>query len=197
MTTPEVSRAPILVIYAHPYPDRSVANRVLVKALRGARGVAVRSLYDLYPEFDIDIEAEQEALAAARVVVWHHPLYWYTAPALLKLWFEKVLAMGWAYGKGGTALAGKKCLWVTTTGAGEDSYAPEGMHAHTFDAFVPVISQTARFCRMEWLDPIVLHGVHHLSKEDLKAHGRAYRSRIEQLIAALPREEGDASRGEQ
>ena len=51
-----------LVILAHPYPDRSRANRALVRALDGLPGVAVRSLYDLYPDFAIDVEAEREAL---------------------------------------------------------------------------------------------------------------------------------------
>ena len=90
------------------------------------------------------MEAEQEALTAAEVIVWQHPFYWYSAPALLKLWFEKVLSMGWAYGKGGTALVGKKCLWVTTTGAPEESYSPDGIHGHPFDAFVPVMLVTAK-----------------------------------------------------
>lgn len=184
--------APIVVVYAHPYPSRSAANRALIKGIRGAEGVAVRSLYELYPEFDIDVEAEQEALTAADVIVWQHPFYWYSAPALMKLWFEKVLSMGWAYGKGGTALVGKKCLWVTTTGAPEESYAPDGIHGHPFDAFVPVMLQTARFCGMEWLEPIVLKGVHRLSKDELKAHGRRYCSRLAQLHAALPREDAAA-----
>lgn len=177
--------APIAVIYAHPYPLRSVANRALLKAIRGAKGVAIRSLYDLYPDFDVDVEAEQAALAAAEVVVWHHPFYWYSAPALLKLWFEKVLTMGWAYGRGGDALVGKRCLWVTTTGAGEESYATDGMHAHPFEAYVPVISQTARFCRMEWLEPIVVHGAHQLTKDDLKRAGHGYRDRLDALHAEI------------
>ena len=44
----------ILVVFAHPYPDRSSANRALVEALAGLPDLEVRSLYDLYPSFDID-----------------------------------------------------------------------------------------------------------------------------------------------
>ena len=86
----------ILVVLAHPYPDRSYANRALLASLDGLAGVEVRSLYDLYPDFAIDAAAERAALAAASVVVWQHPIYWYSVPALLKLWFEKVLTPGWA-----------------------------------------------------------------------------------------------------
>lgn len=173
----------ILVLQAHPYPDRSHANRALGRAITGLPGVEIRSLYDLYPDFAIDVEDEQRALAACSVVVWQHPLYWYTAPALLKLWFEKVLTLGWAYGRGGDALHGKRCLWVTTAGAGAAAYTPEGMHQHTFDAFVPVMRQTAQFCGMTWLDPIILHGASSMKPLELEAAGARYRERLEALLA--------------
>jgi hypothetical protein len=69
----------------------------------------LRSLYDRYPDFDIDIAAEQRALVNARLIVWMHPMFWYSVPALLKHWFDKVLAYGFAYGDGGTALRASTC----------------------------------------------------------------------------------------
>src|SRR6185312_3179560 len=112
----------VLVLQAHPYPDRSRANRALAKAIEGLEGLEIRSLYDMYPDYAIDVDSEQAALLRAHTIVWQHPFYWYSAPALMKLWFEKVLAHGWAYGEGGTALHGKRCLWVVTTGAGPQAY---------------------------------------------------------------------------
>lgn len=173
----------VAVILAHPYPDRSRANAALARALEGLPGLDVRSLYDLYPTFAIDAEAERRALAEAKSVVWQHPLYWYSVPALLKLWFEKVLVMGWAYGAGGHALRGKRCLWVVTTGGDAESYSPEGGHRHTFETFVPSIRQTAEFCGMEWLEPIVLHGAHKVDDAFLIEVGETYRSRVEALVA--------------
>ena len=168
----------ILVIQAHPYPDRSRANGAMTRAIADVGGVEIRSLYDLYPDFSIDVEAEKSALSACRAVVWQHPLYWYTAPALLKLWFEKVLVAGWAYGPKGTALRGKQCLWVVTTGADLEGYAETGLHQHPFDAFVPVMRQTAQFCGMIWLEPIVVHGAHKISENELAAFGARYRERL-------------------
>jgi glutathione-regulated potassium-efflux system ancillary protein KefF len=168
----------ITVIYAHPHPLRSRAGRCLLDAVRDLPDLAVHSLYDLYPDFSIDVEAEQRALAASRLVVWQHPLYWYSVPALLKLWFERVLAPGWAYGEGGNALRGKDCLWVATTGGPPDWYTEEGPHAHPFDAFAPVVRQTARFCGMNWLDHIVVQGAHRLSENALAAAARDYRERL-------------------
>jgi glutathione-regulated potassium-efflux system ancillary protein KefF len=178
----------ITVIYAHPHPLRSRAGRCLLDAVRDLPGLAVHSLYDRYPDFSIDVAAEQRALAASRLVVLQHPLYWYSVPALLKLWFERVLAHGWAYGEGGTALRGRDCLWVATTGGPPEWYTAEGPHAHPFDAFAPVVRQTARFCGMNWLDHIVLHGAHRISEEALAAAAGHYRARlvhyVEQAAAA-------------
>ncbi len=171
----------IVVIYAHPYPDRSRANAALARAIAGVDGVEIRSLYDRYPDFAIDVEAEQRALAACRTVVWQHPIYWYMPPALMKLWFEKVLQHGWAYGPGGTALRGKRCLWVVTTGGDEEGYAPSGAHRHPFASFVPAVRQTAQFCQMTWLDPIIVPGAHRIETADLEALGARYRARLEAL----------------
>jgi glutathione-regulated potassium-efflux system ancillary protein KefF len=168
----------ICVIYAHPYPTRSYANRVLMRELPEGSGIQVRSLYDLYPDFDIDVPVEQAALSRANLVVWMHPTYWYSVPGLLKHWFDQVLAHGWAYGVGGHALRGKHCLWVTTTGGDDDAYSETGMHEQPFAHFIPPIEETARFCGMHWESPYVVHGAHLLDEAALAAHGRQLAKRL-------------------
>jgi glutathione-regulated potassium-efflux system ancillary protein KefF len=170
----------ILILYAHPRPRRSIAGRALLDAVSDLEGVTVHSLYDVYPDFAIDSAAERERLGEARLVVWQHPLYWYGVPALLKLWWEEVLVRGWAYGDDAGALRGKDCLWVTTTGALPDAYSESGVHGHPFEAYVPAIRQTARFCGMNWLDPIVVHGAHRTQADALRAQALHYRARLEQ-----------------
>jgi glutathione-regulated potassium-efflux system ancillary protein KefF len=170
------------LVYAHPYPDRSRANRALLAGVRDMPGLEVRSLYDLYPDFGIDVEAEREALLRADIVVWQCPFYWYGMPALLHQWIEKVLAQGWAYGAGGTAVQGKTALWVTTTGASLPAYEAGQMHGHHFEAFVPAVSQTAVFCGMRWAaPPFVLHGSHRVSDDELRAAVEDYRVRLDAL----------------
>lgn len=168
----------ILLLYAHPHPQRSVAGRTLLSAVSDLPDLTLRSLYDVYPDLAIDADAERALLAAARLVIWQHPLHWYGPPALLKLWFEDVLVRGYAYGDGGTALAGKDCLWVTSTGAADGDYAPSGKHGHLFAAFAPAVEQTARFCGMNWLEPIVVHGGHRIGPEALAGHAQSYRARL-------------------
>lgn len=180
MTEGSPAAAPpgILVLLAHPYPGRSRACEALARAVRDLPGLEIRSLYDRYPDFDVDPGAEHAALEAAQLVVWLAPMHWYGVPGLLKHWFDVVLVKGWAYGAGGTALAGKDCLWAVTTGGDEDAFSAQGRHGHPFETFVPAIEGTARFCGMGWLEPHVLHGAHQVDAAALAASGSALRERL-------------------
>jgi len=177
----------ILVVFAHPYPRRSRACAALLAALDGLEGTQVRSLYERYPDFDVDAAAEQAALERAQLVVWLHPMHWYGAPGLLKHWLDTVLVKGWAYGAGGSALAGKDCLWAVTTGGDEGAFTPEGRHAHAFADFVSPMEQTARYCGMNWLPPFVVHGAHQIPDGDLAARAAALRARLEAWRASRAR----------
>jgi glutathione-regulated potassium-efflux system ancillary protein KefF len=174
----------ILVLYAHPHHERSIAQRALLSGIDGLPGVEIHRLYDRYPDFAIDAAAERARLASAHTLVWQHPLYWYAAPALLKLWFEVVLTRGWAWGEGATALAGKHVLWVTSTGAPEDGYRADGLHGHALHEFASVLRQTARFCGMTWEEPLVVHGAHRIDAAALADAARRYRERLVELAAA-------------
>ena len=180
--------AEVLVIAAHPALERSRVNRRLIEAIRAGADpqaggtalprIAVRDLYALYPDYLIDVEAEQSALGAARLVVWQHPIHWYGMPPLMKLWLDEVLTLGWAYGSGGDALRGKDLWLVVSTGGAEDAYRPGGYNRYFFDAFMPPYEQTAALCGLRFLPPLVLHGAQVVGEDDLKAHAAAYRERL-------------------
>jgi len=172
--------ADVLVLVAHPDIARSRVNRALAAQARllPSDAVEVRDLYALYPDFVIDIEAEQAALARARAVVWVHPVQWYSMPALMKLWVDDVFAFRWAYGPGGRALAGK-CLWlVVSTGGTEASYAAAGSNGQAFGAFLPAYRQTAELAGMRFLDPSVFHGAHRAEAHEVHAHAHAFAQRL-------------------
>lgn len=171
-----------LVLFAHPYPDRSRAGEKLFAALSGLHGVVRHSLYDRYPSFAIDVPHEQELLVRASAIVFQHPIYWYSVPGLLKHWMDKVLVRGFAYGER-YALAGKRCLWVPSAGGDEQAYSNEGVHARPFADFTPPIEQLARFCRMEWQEPLVVGGAHRVSDEELDRLAAEYRRRVQELSA--------------
>ena len=172
--------ADILVLAAHPRLETSNVNRVLLQTAQGvgAQHVDVRDLYALYPDYLIDVEAEQARLAAAKLVVWQHPIHWYGMPPLMKLWLDEVLTFGWAYGPGGDALKGKDAWLVTTTGGTHDAYRPDGHNRYFFDAFLPPYEQTAVLCGMRFLPPLVLHGAHGAGREEVELHAQLYASRL-------------------
>jgi glutathione-regulated potassium-efflux system ancillary protein KefF len=172
-----------LVIAAHPHLDQSRVNRALLDAAdalaAGSDGrVAVRDLYRLYPDYLVDVAREQAALAQARLLVWLHPVHWYSMPPLMKLWLDEVFAFGWAYGPGGHALRGKDLWLVASTGGTESSYHPAGHNRHFFDAFLPPYEQTAALCGMRWLPPLVLHGAHRIGDAGLAGHARLFSQRL-------------------
>jgi glutathione-regulated potassium-efflux system ancillary protein KefF len=169
----------ILVIAAHPQMDHSRATRTLMEAAARLPGVEVRDLYALYPDYFIDVAAEQAALKDAGLVVWLHPVHWYSMPPLLKLWLDEVFAFGWAYGPGGEALTGKDLWLAASTGGPEASYRPDGYNRYFFDAFLHPYEQTAALCRMRWLPPLVQHGAHRATDAQLAAQALLFTERLQ------------------
>jgi glutathione-regulated potassium-efflux system ancillary protein KefF len=172
--------AEIVIVIAHPHLELSRINRRLFRtaARLDSPRIAVRDLYALYPDYLIDVAQEQDALARAQLVVWQHPIYWYSMPSLMKLWIDEVLSAGWAYGPGGTALNGKDLWLVATTGGPQDSYHPDSYNRYYFDAFLPPYEQTAALCGMRFIPPLLLHGAHQADEAALDAHAHAYASRL-------------------
>lgn len=166
------------VLAAHPNWRESRVNRLLLDRAREVPGVRVQDLYGAYPDYDVDVPAEQANAGAAQLLVLLHPIQWYAMPALMKLWCDEVLRYGWAYGPGGTALQGKDLWLVATTGGPESSYHPQGYNRYFFDAFLPPYEQTAALCGMRFLPPLVLHGAHRASPADVQAHADVFRDRL-------------------
>ena len=185
----------VLILYAHSAPHASRVNRHMVAAARSLPNVTVNELYELYPDFVIDIEREQALLGKADLIVLQHPIQWYGMPSLQKEWLDQVLEHGWAYGKNGNALAGKHFLLAVTTGGGPDAYSAAGEHGYPFEAFLPPYRQTAVLCGMHWLEPLVLHGARRADEAAVAAHVEAYRQLLADFPASLAhRANGNAGR---
>ena len=174
----------VLLTMAHPALERSRANRALAKAAKGLEGVTFHDLYETYPDFAIDIEAEQERLLAHDVIAVQFPLYWYSTPALLKEWFDLVWLHGFAYGLDGNALAGKRLFAACTTGGAAKAYHAHGYNRFSMDEFLRPLEQTAYLCGMVWETPFVVHGAAIKDDEELKAEALRYRARVASLMTA-------------
>jgi glutathione-regulated potassium-efflux system ancillary protein KefG len=128
--------ARLLIQFAHPRFEHSRTNKVLVRNIPALPEITFCDLYERYPDFEIDVQAEKELLAAHDVLILHHPFYWYNVPPLLKQWIDLVLAFGWAYGPGGTALQGKAAMNAITSGGPRDVYSHEGRNRFTVKEFL-------------------------------------------------------------
>lgn len=171
-------RKKILVYFAHPTPHKSRLNTTLVNAVSDIEDVTVRKLYDLYPDFYIDIKKEQELLVSHDIIVWQHPFYWYSAPSLLKEWIDLVLEHGFAYGQEGVALRGKKVLTATTTGGRLEAYREEGRNHFTMKQLLAPFEQTVHLCKMVYLPPFIVHGSLLIDERHIRNSAEDYRKII-------------------
>ena len=118
----------ILINFAHPAKARSKINKALLSAVKGLEGVTVNDLYATYPDFLIDVKREQHLCEDHEVIIFQHPFYWYSTPAIMKEWLDLVLEHNWAYGLQGTALKGRIFLQAITAGCDDSTYREEGVY---------------------------------------------------------------------
>ncbi|XVJ65485.1 MAG: NAD(P)H oxidoreductase [Lacibacter sp.] len=173
--------ANVLILFAHPALEKSRVHKRLLAQIPAGTDVRLHDLYEHYPNFDIDIAYEQQLLLQHDVIVFQHPLYWYSSPALIKQWLDLVLEHGWAYGSKGTALKGKKWLQVVSSGGSAEAYKETGRNKFPLTQYLLPFRQTATLCGMEFLPPFVVHGTHRLNEADIELHALQY----EQLLFAL------------
>ena len=145
--------AHVLVLSAHPRTDQSVLNRAMLAAARAIERVELVDIYAEYPDFDIDIDREQQRLLEADILVLQHPVYWYSCPALLKEWLDLVFEHGFAYGSEGSALAGKTVIQVATCSTAREAFTKKGKYQNELRTLFSPFEQTTKFCGMVYLAP--------------------------------------------
>ena len=175
----------IVIQLYHPLLHKSRVNSELLKAVEDLEGVTIRKLYDLYPDFHIDVKEEQQVLLKHDVFIWQHPFYWYSSPALLKEWIDIVLQHGFAYGREGKALAGKRVMTVISAGGRREVYREGGPRKYSIRQLLAPFEQTVKLCNMEYLPPFVVHGTHLLDDDGISEAARDYRSVIASLRDGL------------
>src|SRR5262249_33129806 len=81
--------------------------------------------------FAADIAREQRRLEWSEVLIFNFPLYWFSVPAILKGWIDRVLSVGFAYGGGKwyetAPLAGRRALLSFTLGATADRFERDAL----------------------------------------------------------------------
>jgi putative NADPH-quinone reductase len=172
----------IVVIYAHPGLDKAKVNNVMLKHIQHEENIEVRSLFKLYPDWNIDKEAEQKAVESADRIVLQFPFYWYSMPALLKKWFDEVFEYNWAFGPEGDKLKGKELIVATTIGGPEWSYQAGEYNTFSMSEFLKPIQQTAILSKMEYRRAFRVHDAGRLGAQNdtsvLDEIGRNYLAHI-------------------
>lgn len=164
----------ILVLFFHPRFEDSRANKALIKAISTIENVTIRDMYELYPDFNIDIKREQELLLKHDIIVWQHPFFWYNCPPLMKQWIDLVLELGWAYGRDGQNLEGKHIFNVITSGGSLEVYQKTGRNRFTYREFLNSFDQTAYLCHMHYLPPFLVPAAGRLTEEELNIYSENY-----------------------
>lgn len=175
----------ILVISAHQDLKQSNSNQTILKELEAHFGneISVRRLSDLYPDFKINVSAEQEALVKADVIVFQYPTYWFNMPAILKKWLDDVWLYGFAYGEGGNQLKGKKALLSITTGSVSETY--NGVIVPTIEDFSKVLKHSALYVGMEWQGVEALYGQLAFTPEQVSKVQSDAKAHVEKLIQKI------------
>ena len=169
----------VLINFAHPARARSIINKALLSAIDGLDEVTINDLYANYPDFLIDVKREQSLCESHDVVIFQHPFYWYSTPAIMKEWLDLVLQHGWAYGSGAHGLEGKLFLQVITAGGDDSTYRREGYNEFTIGELTSPYRATAKLCKMNWLPPFAVLGIHRgLPDAEIKAHAEDYRRAV-------------------
>ncbi len=181
--------AKALIVYAHPAHQRSRANRALLNRISDLHNVTVHDLYETYPDFFIDVEAEQKLLLEHDLIVIQHPVYWYNMPALLREWQDLVLEYGYAYGRKQQRLAGKYMWVVLTAGAPEHTYSDTGVNERPLSEYFLHYPRMANVCHLDMKPTFEVYHGRHSPDEDLDKTVEQYRSCLLKYLKEHP---GDA-----
>jgi NAD(P)H dehydrogenase (quinone) len=116
-----------------------------------------------------DIAAELEKIKAADLIIFSFPVYWFSVPAILKGWIDRVLVSGLCYGgmrfydKGG--LKGKRALLSFTLGGREHMFGPDAIHGEIETMLRPLLRGTLYYCGLDVLPPFAGYHVPYISPE--------------------------------
>ncbi|XP_029982395.1 NAD(P)H dehydrogenase [quinone] 1 [Sphaeramia orbicularis] len=104
-----------------------------------------------------DIVAEQRKVEEAELIIFQFPLYWFSVPAIMKGWMDRVLTQGFAFSLEKMYNYGifkdKKAMLSFTTGATQTMFSPEGINGDINVALWPLQNGTLHFCGFQILAP--------------------------------------------
>jgi len=186
-----------VVILGHPHYKKSFANKTILEIFQRrvteedlTEFVEVRNLIELYPDYHIDREKEQNVLITAENIVLQFPFYWYSVPAILKLWLDDVLSYGFAYGSNGDKLKGKNFLLSFTVGGPKEAYSSQGYNNFEIEKLIMPHIQTSNLIGTKFIDPVYTHGMiyipdTHKGSEEVEEKAKNHAEKLFQTVTRL------------
>lgn len=145
-----------------------------------------------------DVVAEQQKLLWADVLILQFPLWWFTMPAILKGWVDRVFAYGFAYGVGehsevrwgdrygeGT-FAGRRAMVITTTGGWAEHYSLRGVNGPIDDLLFPINHGILFYPGYDVLPAHVVHRADRLDAAGFEAAAEGLRERMRTIATTPP-----------
>lgn len=145
-----------------------------------------------------DIAREQDKLRWADAVILQFPLWWFSMPAILKGWVERVYAYGFAYGVGEHSdrhwgdrygegrLAGKRAMLVVTTGGWASHYTPRGINGPIDDILFPIQHGILFYPGFEVLPPHLIYRTGRIDEAAFPEVCNALGQRLDTLWTTAP-----------
>ncbi|MBO6638215.1 MAG: NAD(P)H-dependent oxidoreductase [Roseitalea sp.] len=134
-----------------------------------------------------EIEAEHRKLDKADLLVFQFPLWWFSVPAILKGWVDRVFAAGYCYGGGKIfetgGFAGKKAMLSLTTGGLPDRFTKDALYGDIHDIVRHIEYGMLAFTGFTVLPPFVVHGPAKIGQDERERHLRAYAAQLRAIGA--------------
>ncbi|XP_028257725.1 NAD(P)H dehydrogenase [quinone] 1 isoform X2 [Parambassis ranga] len=137
-----------------------------------------------------DIVAEQRKVEEAELIIFQFPLYWFSVPAVMKGWMDRVLTQGFAfslekiYNNG--VFKDKKAMLSFTTGATQSMFQPDGINGDINVTLWPLQNGTLHFCGFQVLAPQIFWSPAHSPAAVRAAMLEGWRQRLKGLLAEKP-----------
>ncbi|KAM4791048.1 ribosyldihydronicotinamide dehydrogenase [quinone]-like [Cyanocitta cristata] len=137
-----------------------------------------------------DVVEEQKKVQEADLLIFQFPLFWFSMPAILKGWMDRVLVQGFAYDLSkaydGGLLQGKLSLFSFTTGGPQEIYSKEGISGDIRCILWPMQHGIMHFCGVKVLEPHISYAPERVSEEKRKEMLTAWSQRLKSLWKEEP-----------
>lgn len=137
-----------------------------------------------------DIRRELERVLAADLLILQFPLWWYSMPAILKGWIDRVFAFGALYGPGRTwdqgVMRGRRAMLAFTTSAPAETFLPDGRNGDMERILWPIHAGVLGVCGYDILPPFIAHSVAYITAAARGELLQRYRQRLLDLDGDRP-----------